>query len=109
MDGILDLLSAFTSAPSRIGGGLPVGGLLLYFALSLFGAQLVNGLSHRKSMFHLVVSLSAMLVGALVANMLLAGVHLPLSHELVASTLFALLGMTVAGLALLVAYRRADI
>jgi hypothetical protein len=109
MDGIVSLLDAFTGASSNLGGDLPAGGLLLLLALALFGAQLVNGLSQRPSLFHLLVSLSAMLIGALAGNALLVGWHIPLSHEVLVSTTFALIGMTVAGLMLIAAYKRVDL
>lgn len=44
----------------------------------------------------------------LAANVLLGGLHIPVANELVATAVLALTGMTVAGPALLLVYRRAD-
>lgn len=109
MDSLVDFLYLVSGAPSKLAGGLPSGGFLLLLALALFGAQLVNNLSHRRSFFHLVISVTVMFVGALASNALLAGLRIPLSHELLVSTAWALVGMTVSGLILIATYRRVDI
>lgn len=85
---------------------LPPSAIVALLVLSWFGAQFLNGLMERESLFHLILSLSSLFAGAVVALGLLAHVRVPIANEVVASTMVALLGMSLAAIALMASYRR---
>jgi hypothetical protein len=111
MNGISDFLHKMTGGTGSmlhfsVLDNLPSGTFWMILAFSFFGTYLVNDLSQRKSFLHAVVSMITLFLGAVVGNLLLAGVRMPITNELVASGICALLGMTVTGVMLLLAYRR---
>jgi hypothetical protein len=108
MDGLASVVEFLTSGTVNLATALPSGAFLLVLGLAFAGAQLVNGICQRDSSFHLLLSLSAMLIGGLLSNSLLAGWRIPLSSDIVVTVVLTLIGMTVSGLALLATYRRAD-
>lgn len=81
-------------------------GIVALLVLSWFGAQLLNMLMERNSLFHLLLSLSALFVGAVVALGLMAHVPLPIANEVVSSVIVSLFGMSIAALAVMASYRR---
>ncbi|MGE0210192.1 MAG: hypothetical protein AB7S41_00685 [Parvibaculaceae bacterium] len=83
--------------------------ILALLAMSWVGAQLLNTLMDRDSLFHLILSLSALFAGAIVALGLLAHVRIPIANEVVASFMVALFGMGIAALALMASYRRSGV
>jgi hypothetical protein len=70
------------------------------------GAVILGKFTSNLGALTLPFNYVGLLIGALLANWALAGIHLPLAGDFQAPIIFALAGMTVAGVAMIALMRR---
>ncbi len=80
--------------------------IILIIALCFLGTNLVTNLTDRNSALEYGTTFSSLLIGALLANSLISTIELPVNSDLAQTAISANLGMTVAGLLILVIYGR---
>jgi hypothetical protein len=70
------------------------------------GAVILGKFTTNLGAFTLPLNYLSLMIGAVIANWGLAGVKLPLGSDLQAPIIFAMAGMTIAGLAMMAVLRR---
>jgi H+/Cl- antiporter ClcA len=86
---------------SLIGGApLPPMALWICIIFALIGTALLSNYT-AKSVVTTAMNTAAMFIGALIGNLMLRGIHLPLDPERQAPVVFALAGMIPAALLML--------
>lgn len=113
MDSIVSLFVTAQTIVGKIAGfgvddSYSAASFTLLVAMSLFGTACISHLAERTGGLHLAFNLIVMFAGGVFANAVLRGVHLPLGHELLVTTVLTLIGMTATALVLLVTYRKTD-
>jgi len=115
MDGVLRLLHLFgidflwpswLPYPANL-TLLPDGTLLLLIIMSLVGAAILQSFLPYSTWFNSAVSVSALFIGGLMANVVYGWTGLHLLDETLSAVLVANVGMTIAGLLVITAYRNA--
>jgi hypothetical protein len=86
---------------------LPDGTLLLMIIMSLVGATILQSFLPYSTWFNSAVNVSALFIGGLVANVVYGWTGLHLLDATVSAVLVANLGMAIAGLLVIIAYRNA--
>ena len=109
-----DLLSIFGSGGIWLSwvpgfghvGDLPSGTFLVSAIFAGLGALILGKFTSDLGALTLPLNYISLLLGALLANWGLGGIHLPLAGDLQAPIIFALTGMTVTGLMMMAILRR---
>jgi hypothetical protein len=86
---------------------LPDGTLLLMMIMSLVGAAILQSFLPYSTWFNSAVNVSALFIGGLVANVVYGWSGLHLLDAALAAVLVANIGMAIAGLLVIAAYRNA--
>ena len=104
------LMSVFTWRPDLFSGSGEMSdiSLLIMALMSFVGAGIVMRLTQVESSFNFLVNYSVMFIGCVAFKEFGAPVLFPMQNEIIASTVTANFGMTLAGFVLLLAYRNSN-
>lgn len=80
--------------------------LILIAVMSFLGTNLIAHMTGRDLFVEQITSFSAFFVSALVANLVISNIELPVGSELAQVGITSNIGMTIAGLLLLVLFGR---
>jgi hypothetical protein len=86
---------------------LPDGTLLLMIVMSLVGAVILQSFLPYSTWFNSAVNVSALFIGGLLANIVYAWTGVHFLDATLSALLVANMGMTIAGLLVIAAYRNA--
>jgi hypothetical protein len=88
------------------GMDLPSTAISISIILAGVGAVILNNFTGAIGFATMPMNYLALLTGALAGNWLFAGVHLPLDPRLAEPLLFAIAGMSIMGLSMMLMLRR---
>ena len=107
MSSLSDFFNAFSDvAPTFSTASSDTSGIIII--LCLIGAKFLAEISDRETLIEMGISFSALYVGATLALMVGADIILPVDTVLMQQIIVSSMGMTIAGLLLMVGFRRTD-